>query len=359
MNKETKIGILAIIAIAFAIWGYKFLRGQNLLSKSNVFYAVYSDVDNLEVSSPVLVNGLQIGTVQRLSLNPRNPKEVIVVMDVRKDLKVPVDAIAQLQTTGFLGGKAIVLNYTTVCIDDCAVSGDTLRGETSGFMKSIFPEETLEQYFSVIRENIGGVIDSVNTRMDGEGNGGNQTIHDAKAIISNLKAITEQINILIAASSNNLIRISSHLEGFSNNLNQNNDRISAITANLQELTEELNNMQLSQLGSKTSDAVGKMNQTLTSLGEASDELKTLLGKMNQTNGTMGKLMNDPDLYNNLDRSVRNLDLLLQDLRLNPKRYVNVSVFGKRQKDYTVPEDDPAFREEVKPLDKGINKDNEN
>lgn len=345
MKREVKIGILTIIAIAAAIWGYKFLKGQNILSKSNIFYAVYQEVDNLEVSSPVLVNGLQIGTVQELYLNPNNPNEVIVVLDVRKDLKIPRNAMALLHTTSVLGGKAIVLKYSTICVDDCAQSGDTLTGQFSGFVESVFPEETLEEYFTIIKRNIGAVMDTIGHHFDSENGETKESISDIKTIISNLKTTTDNLNILIAASAGSLIKITSNLEGFTGNLKQNNERITEIMDNVSKVSKDLSEMQLAELGTKSSQAVDQLNSTLTNLNEAGEELKVIMNKFTQSEGTLGLLMNDPALYRNLDRTVKNLDFLLQDLRLNPKRYVNVSVFGKRQKEYVVPEDDPAMEVE--------------
>jgi len=345
MVKETKIGIFAVLSIAAAIWGYKFLKGQNILGRSNIFYAVYNDVDNLPVSSPVLINGLQVGIVQNLYLNPKNPEEVIVVLDVDRKVNVPKDALAIMQTTSFMGNKAITLSYRGVCTSNCAISGDTLLGTTAGLIETMLPEATLEKYFTLIRDNIGGVVDTITSKLEQSGSNPGQSIEDLKETISNIRKISDNLNLLIAASSVDIQRTVRNLEGISKNINNNSEEITRIISNVEKVSTDLAALDLKDLTSKAGGALESLDETFAILKTAGNDLSAILADIKKGEGTMGMMMQDPSVYQNLERTTRNLDLLLQDVRLNPKRYVNVSVFGKKQKSYELPEDDPAFQEE--------------
>lgn len=346
MLRETKIGLLTIIAIIGAIWGYKFLKGQNLLSRSNIYYVIYDDVDNLPVSSPILVNGLQIGVVQDLHLYENDPGKVVVVLDIDKNVKIPKDAHAIIQTTSFLGNKAINLSYNMLCNDNCAVSGDTLSGAYAGLLESMVPKETLESYFLLIRENIGGVVDSIVTRLEDEELGQGQAINEIRTIISNLRNLTGNLNRLVIESSSSLINITNNIDSITTGLKENDEQINSIIGNLSTISQQLSKIDFNELGEKASHSMDTLNTTLNSLSQTSKELNVLMSKINSGEGTLGKILNDNTLYDNLELTTKNLELLLQDFRLNPKRYVNVSVFGKRQKSYEVPEDDPAFEQDT-------------
>jgi phospholipid/cholesterol/gamma-HCH transport system substrate-binding protein len=345
MSRETKIGLFTVLAIVVAIWGFKFLKGQNLLSRSNNFVVIYNDVDNLPISSPVLISGLQVGVVKDMYINPKNPQQIAVILDVSKSVKVPKDAIALLQTTSFLGNKAISLSYKGICTDNCAVSGDTLASRAAGLLESMLPEETLAKYFTLIKDNVGGVVDSINAHIQTEGSNG--TIDEIKTTISNLRKITDQLNGLLAASSGNIQRIAKNLDATTSNLAQNNQQISALIANAARVTDELASIDFQKLAGAAGTSMDNLNGTLVTLQEVGHSLNETLRILNQGEGTAAQLLKDPGLYNNLERMTMNLDFLLQDLRLNPKRYVNVSVFGKKQKQYELPEDDPAFRKPAK------------
>lgn len=345
MSKETKIGLFTILAIVAAIWGYTFLKGQNILNRSNIFYAIYDDVDNLPVSSPVLINGLQVGIVQKLYLNEKDPSKVVVVLDIDRSVNVPKTAVALMQTTSFLGNKAITLSYRGICTSDCAVSGDTLRGDVAGLIESMLPEASLQKYFNLVRDNVGGIVDTIAGRIDLEGDVAGQSIKDIKATLANIREITDNLNILIEANLKSVQRTTNNLESISNNLEDNNEAITQIIANATKITEELSALDLKSITEQAGNSMESIDETLVSIKKAGDDLSSILNGINKGEGTLGMMIHDPSVYQNLEKTTRNLDLLLQDVRLNPKRYVNVSVFGKRQKSYELPENDPAFQDE--------------
>ncbi len=354
MRREVKIGILALVAILGAVWGYAFLKGRNLLTNSYTFYAKYENIDQLPVSAPVLASGVQIGTVSRTQLDPADLKTVIVEMDVEKRFNVPSNTVASLISTGIMGQKAIELKMPGPCSGpDCAKSGDYLKGEVVGLMKSMLGEDTLDDVFKGVGSSIGSAFDTINQRLVDPNNDGRITsiLNNIDELSAGLIQTSKNLNNLIYSTNKNLSSLSNNMNAVVANLEKNNEAIDAILSNAAGVTGQLNESDLK-------GAVNGFQKTMTSADDALVSLNTTLKELDQTlvnfkhissdiksgNGSLGKLVTDKELYDNLNRMSYNLDLFLQDFRLNPKRYVNVSVFGKKQKKYEVPEDDPAFED---------------
>jgi len=354
MSKEIKIGILAIVAFALLFWGYKFLLGTNILERSSTFYVEYEDVDNLQISDPVFIKGYKVGTVKDVYIEPTDLKNVVVVLDVDRNIKLPKNVVAELKNGSLMGGKRIDLIYQGSCSGaDCVKSGTKLNGKSFGFISSLMQPNEIDLYMASIQNGIGGVIDSIsNSLASGDPEEGlGKTIADLRIAVANLKNSTILMNQLFANSSDKLVGVFDNLESVTGTLKDNNDQISGLLKNTNEITKQLAAARLDTTIFKANRALGSTNDAITSLQgtlEKADltftELQSMLKQINSGEGTMGLLMNDKELYDNLTRSTKNLELLLQDFRLFPKRYVNVSVFGKKHQDYEVPEEDPAFGE---------------
>jgi phospholipid/cholesterol/gamma-HCH transport system substrate-binding protein len=333
------------------IWGYKFLLGTNLLERSNTFYVEYDNVDNLQVSSPIFVNGFNVGTVKDVYMKPEDLSRVVVVLDVDRKIKLPPNTIAELRNAGMMGGKMITLAYTGNCDSDCIKSGSTLNGKSLSFIESLIQPSEIDLYMESIKRGLGGVIDSLNqTLIEGDPQVGlGKTIADLRIAVANLKSMTIQMNELFTNSSDHLVGVLTNIEAVTGNIKNNNEQIAGLLQNVNQVTSQLASARLDTTILKANRALGSTNKTIVSLDETLEkadatfkELKTLLAQINSGEGTMGSLMKDQKLYDNLTRASKNLDFLLQDFRLHPKRYVNVSVFGKKEKQYDVPESDPAF-----------------
>lgn len=348
MTKEIRIGLLAIIATALLIWGYKFLLGTNILQSSNTFYVEYNNVDNLQISAPVFVNGFKVGTVKDVYMKPENLNMVMVVLDVDKKIKLPPNTVAELKNAGMMGGKMIDLKYTGNCNDDCYESGSTLPGKSLGFIQSLVQPGEIDIYMESIKQGLEGVIDTLNhslTEGDPE-EGIGKTIADLRIAIANLKMMTTQMNQLFANSSSHLVGVLTNLESVTNNIKDNNEQIAGLLKNANEVTAQLANARLdttvlkaNRALSSTNDAITSLDETLVKANSTFNELQTLLANMNSGDGTMGSLMKDKELYENLNEASQNLNLLLQDFRLHPKRYINLR---RKSKDYELPEEDPAW-----------------
>jgi len=341
MSNETKIGILAVVAIGLVLWGYKFIQGENLFSSSLLLYAEYENVDQLGSSSPIFVSGYQVGSVQSIYLNPDNLKTVIVEMNIEKDLPLPKNTRAEIVTSSFLGEKAIKLRFDGPCGEGnpCAESGDYIQGEVTGMLASVIGEaEEIQKYVDVLTGGLNSLLDTVGKEASAE-------IADVKATLKNLRSTSEELNRLVAVRAN---RILQDVEVITSSVSKKGHEIESIIANMDTLTNELAQLQLAQQVDKTfantNAAVNNLNTTLSSADSTVKILNGVLAAVQNGEGTLGQLIQDEQLYSNLSRTTKNLDLLLQDFRLNPKRYVNVSVFGKKDKEYKVPEEDPAFPE---------------
>ena len=187
-------------------------------------------------------------------------------------------------------------------------------------------------------------MDSVGAKLQSDDNQAGRAINDLTETIENLKSITGKVDMLVDGVARGLIGTSNNLNNVSNNLKDNNDQINAILENANAITEDLRKAELGKTVDGANYALISLQESLEEVKKAAISLESIMANINNGDGTMGKLIKDPTLYTNLERTSKNLDLLLQDLRLNPKRYVNVSVFGRKQKEYNLPEDDPAFRQ---------------
>jgi phospholipid/cholesterol/gamma-HCH transport system substrate-binding protein len=347
MSREIKIGILTFLVLVTMIWGYTFLKGRNLLSPSNELFTTYSDVSDLNVSSPVLVNGYKIGTVTKIKLNPKDVKKMDVFYLIDNQYKIPKNAIANLKSLGFVDGKGIFLDFDQECEgNDCATDGDELKGGSIGLLGAMLGDSDITEYSSELTKSVKSIISSIG--KEGEQGAINETIRQLEVISKNLAAITGTTNQLLASSSSNLNRTVDNMASITSALAKSNQKIEGLLINLDKITGDIAKSNIPNTIGKTNEtldaskvAITELKTTLETTNTTMKDLSSVLNKVNKGDGTMAKLMNDKELYNNLEATTKNLNLLLQDLRLNPKRYAHFSVFGKKQKEFILPENDPA------------------
>lgn len=353
MRKEIKIGLLAIVGIALLIWGYNFLKGQNLFKSQAKYYVKYENILKLQKSSPVYIHGYQVGNVSEIQIDPVDLQTIIVTLEVLPEINLPPDTKAVLYADGVMGDMAIELKYEANCDSDCLVSGDYLEGMALSFLGSFLQPEELDVYINRIKSGVGGIMDIVNEKMESEtfqDSEIGQILNSFKNTVSNLESGSTRLNQMIQANTAAIGSVIENLNQLTGGLSDNQASIDSTIQNVAKITAALagdngiettllnTNKAISQLG----DAGEKTKETLTGLNTVSENLNTTLTGINRGEGTLGRLVSQDDLYYELKSSIQNLDLLLQDFRLNPKRYVNVSVFGKKGKNYTLPENDPAY-----------------
>jgi len=311
ITNETKVGVLAAVAITVLIVGYSFLKGNDVFSRENEFYAIYTRVDGLTVSKPVLVNGYQIGRVSKLTLQPDG--RILVQFKVDPEYGIPKNTIAKLESTDLLGGKAIVFELGNG--RDLAADGDTLNANVK---KDLMDQvEPVQKKAEQIIARMDSVLTSINSTLNPEFQKNfDRSFASIARTLETLERTTRTVDGLVTNQSSKISGIMTNLESISSNFKNNNAKITNIVSNFE----------------KVSDEVAKANfaQTLTEANKAVADLQTVINKVNSGNGTLGQLINDERMYNNLTNAAANLDKLMIDLKANPKRYVSFSVFGGKK-----------------------------
>ncbi len=308
-TREVKTGILAICAIALLIFGYSFLKGQNLLETNRTLYAVYENVEGLMPSSPVTINGLVVGKVLTIDFADTSGN-LIVAFSVNSDFSFSKNSVAKIYGGGLIGGKslAIMPKYEKgLEVRD----KDTLQGKIEAGLLELVNDKLapLQEKLEAAIQNADILLNSVNGILSVDNkNNLNSIFSDLSVTVKHFKGASNSLNTIISGNEQKLNHTLKNLDEMSTNLNQFSDSLSKV---------------------KIGKLVNDLDQVMANFNQISKDLKS--GK-----GTAGKLLNDEKLYSNLEKSSKQLELLLQDLRLNPKRYIHISVFGKKNIEYQKP-----------------------
>ncbi len=345
MSKEIKLGLFGIITVLGVVFGLKFLAGNNLLGKSKYYYIYVDNAKGIIPSSPVMAVGFKVGTVTDVAFTVDDNKKAKVRIELRVDepLEVRTDAIAEILETGFVGGKAVRIQINPQSSAPIAKNKATLQARSLNILQAMIgsPEE-LHPYTEVLKNSLIGAYDTISVQAkDPTAPGVGKMFNDMDIILADMKITSRNLNRMIAASNQQVGLILNDLAAITGNLKQSNEAISKIIAHTQSITAKLDSAGLDKTIAHTDEAIMALKSTLDVTKKSLASIDQLVSKAGNGDGSFAKLINDKELYDNLNKSSKNLDLLLQDLRLNPNRYVKVSVFGKKTKKYTLPENDPA------------------
>jgi phospholipid/cholesterol/gamma-HCH transport system substrate-binding protein len=350
LSNEVKIGLLALVALALGFWGFKFLKGMNVLSSSKTLYVKYENVDQLRPSSPVFIKGFQVGMVKEMYIDKTDDKTIIVVLDIHGNVDIPKDAIATIIGMSLMGGKAVEILITRPCDDDCAESGDYLIGGSKSLIESLLGSpDDFDVYTERIKKGLSIDFDSL-ARANPNGIAGSVVALDNA--IHNIETMTRQLNEILALNKQSIATITGNFASFSGTLKANDKNISETIANLTTLSEQLKNAGLDQTSKKAASAIDSMAMSLSALKTTLavttgtlHKVDTLAQNLIKGKGLVGKTLTDEELYDNLVSTSRHLHLLLQDLRMHPERYntVKLKLFGKKRSKYANPIDDPAYQ----------------
>jgi phospholipid/cholesterol/gamma-HCH transport system substrate-binding protein len=310
ISNETKIGLLAAIAIALLILGFNFLKGKTLFQHDKRLFAVFDKVEGLTKSNPVMINGLQVGKVADLHEKDKSVSGIIVSIDLTKDVEIPNNSLVFVNKALFGEGNLVIKMGNS---NKLVVDGDTLQSTTNpSLLESVSTSVTpaVNNLNSAIQA-LEVLIANVNSILDPS------TKNNLQIIAANAAASTTALRNLLVAENGALAQSLKNMNEFTANLNKNNESINKTVDNLQTATAKL--------------AHADIDGVIKNLQASINNLNDMTSKINSKDGSLGLLINDKALYNNMQNSVRSLNILLDDIRVNPKRYVSISVFGKKNK----------------------------
>ncbi len=317
------MALLAIVAIALTYGGYKFIRGKNVLVNTNVYYAKYNSVDGMRLSTPVNINGVQVGFVSDIQLD-RIKDEVVVTFDLKSNTRIPKDAVAIIKADGFMGGKLVEIEYDAPCTDaNCAKSGDYIEGRLLGMLGTFFPEEDLGNYLVAVRQALKEVTDTLTRRFLSEDsdNAIANSLRDLESTMANLDASSARLNGLIAGSSSDIQGTISNLRGITDNLEASNADIGRLISNTSQFSEQLTEVELKRTLQEVETTITNLKSTLDEADRAIAGVADVVDMAKSGDGTLGKLLQDEQLYNNLEDLSHAIDSLASDLQERPYRYV--------------------------------------
>lgn len=316
-SKEFKIGALIMMASAILLWGINFMKNSNILSNHRTFYAIYDQVGGLNVSAPIFIKGLKVGSVKEVNFMNDGSSRILVKMQLSNDFPIPVKSIAKIYSSDLMGSKAIeiVLSQEKAFIKE----NDTLIDK----VQATLAEEVSIQMLPFKRkaENLLTQIDSVLAMIQYVFNENTQlnlakSFESIKISIDNLKNTTFNIDTLVSTQRNRLSRIVGNIESISSNIEKNNEKITAILGNFSIISDSL--------------AKSNIKQVIENANSAIVNVSKVFDKINNGKGTLGLLVNNDTLYNQINSAATNLDKLLIDVKSNPGKYINISVFGKNK-----------------------------
>lgn len=346
ISNEAKIGILAVITVVLSIWGYKFLKGQNLLDRTLTISADFLDAKQINKSAPIYFRGVQVGTVKEIIFKPDNGTKATLILNIKQNPGIPKNAVAVLFSNGVLSGMAMNLEFDKTCQgDDCVQNGDYIAGKTMSALESMIgkPEE-FDAYIAKITKGMNAVFDTLGNAIKEPDSEMGKSLRDIQATLLNLRTSTAALNRLMAASAGTLTASMKNVEGITANLNANNSKINSLLTNLNDVTGKANTIDFSKINSATegvSESIEELKKTLGETTKSLSELSTTFKNVNNGSGTIGQFATNDSVYHSLNQTLLQTKGLMQDMRLNPKRYINLNPF-RRYKPYVVPSKDPLL-----------------
>lgn len=307
LSRELKIGIVAIITIAFMIWGLNFLKGINIFKSTDEYYSTYNDIGGLIESGIVYLRGFKVGNVGGIVYDAKGSGKIVVKFELKERVKIPVNSVFQIYSSSLVSG---IKDVRLILAEGSKYykPGDTVPGELDRGLDAKIDPITKQTMVAISK--IDTVVGSLARILD------EQRVSEIKQTIGQVGGITSSLdsNLRDGGALDNSFK---NLEAITDNLKQSNQELRNIISNFSAVSDSLADSQLKS-------AINKADSTLASTS-------IILAKVESGQGTLGMLVNNDTLYNNLKDVTESLDLLLKDLREHPKRYVHFSLFGKKDK----------------------------
>lgn len=309
LSKEFKVGLLALVAGVVLYLGFNYLKGIEIFSDKNTYYAVYDKIGGLQVSNPVHLNGLPVGRVNAIEILEKENHKLKVEIKVRDDLQIGSQSVAVLTDGGLLGGKVIDLkisNEAPILDDGAEMKSSFTQGLTGLMTEKAMP----------VLSNFESTIVAIN-RLANEYAG---MSGDIKKIFHNLEGTTGELKLTLQSNRQKINRVLQNIETLSESLLNTQKQLTPLLTNLQGMSDSLKRAPIAATINKTHSLLSQLEKTTQQL--------------NSTKGTAGLLLNSDSLYRHIDKTVQDLDQLFIDIKQKPKRYVHFSLFGKKDKKKT-------------------------
>jgi len=318
ISKETTIGLLVVAAITIFIWGINFLKGNSIFTTDQVFYAQYQRVDGLKKSSPVTLKGFKIGQIKSIKFSESNIDNLIVSFSISDGVQLPKNTTARIVSSDIMGTKEIKILPGDG--KSKLQAGDTIKGSIEGDLKEQVSMQMLP--LKTKAERLMSSVDSVLTviqyifNADARDNI-SQSLSSIKSTINKLEHTSSNLDTLVSGQRSQMENIMSNVASITGNLDSNSRNISNILTNFSSISDSLKHAEIASTVNNANAALAQVNE--------------IFKQINAGQGSMGAFLKNDSLYFHIESASKHLDELLVDLKAHPKRYVQLSVFGKSDK----------------------------
>ena len=306
-SNELKVGFLALLAFLILYFGFNFLKGNDIFSSARIYYVEYDNVDGLMVSNQVMVNGIEVGKVKKVEILPEKANKILVTLRLSQDIVIPDKTVAVLSDGALLGGKIIRLRLEGKgnLAEDSFLKGETEVGVTALLKERAIPVIANADSLLVSFRQISNKFDHTGTYL-------NTLLKTSNETVSNING---SVNGIVADNKANIAQISSNMKTLSTDLIETEKQLRPLLTKFNTVADSLNAL--------------KIGKTLKEVDATVISLKKIVQGLERGEGTAGKLIKNDSLYLGLNKTIVDLDKLLLDFRLQPKRYIGISVFGKK------------------------------
>jgi phospholipid/cholesterol/gamma-HCH transport system substrate-binding protein len=306
-SNELKVGFLALLAFLILYFGFNFLKGNDVFSSARIYYVEYENVDGLMVSNQVMVNGIEVGKVKKVEIQPTKSNKILVTLRLSQDIVIPDKTVAVLSDGALLGGKIIRLHLAGKgnLAEDSFLKGETEVGVTALLKERAIP----------VIANADSLLVSfrqISTKFDHTGTYLNNLLKTSNETVSNING---SVNGIVADNRANIAQISSNMKTLSTDLIETEKQLRPLLTKFNTVADSLNAL--------------KLGKTLKEVDATVLSLKKIVQGIERGEGSAGKFIKNDSLYVGLNKTLVDLDKLLLDFRLQPKRYIGISVFGRK------------------------------
>ncbi len=310
MRREVKVGLYALLMLVALYWGVNFLRGRDIFNSTNTYYATYDQVHGVQKSSAIVIKGFKVGVVGDIDYDPSQSNRIVLAFNINSKYRIPENSQARIFSDGLMGGKAIEIVMGNS--ERYLVNRDTLHSSVDKDMLELAGSEleVIKEKFTMIADNLSKTLVSLNNILE-------QNTANIEGTLSNISEMSSSLNYVLTNERENLRGAIANINEFTAALKRNSGNFDTIMTDLGQVSGRLAEVDIKALGDN--------------LAASLDRLSAILTSVESGEGSIGKLFADDGMYNSLTSAAENLSELLEDLKARPGKYVNFSVFGRKNK----------------------------